>query len=125
MSLPAGPSRGATEDVLGGPPSGSLSPGQRVQASLTLWAGGQRPRGKASPKWYCWLLQAPAPRLPRPTWKSSAVNGYELQSWWHFAMPGSGLKIRAGQDCPSHGGELLDLGERVPLIISGWSGAYP
>ena len=81
-------------------PEGSLSPGQWVQASLTLWAGGQRLWGKASPEWspggIFWLLQVLlAPRLPRPTWRSSAVNGYELQSWWHLSClalaPRSGL----------------------------------
>ena len=51
MSLPAGPQGGATKYV-GADPQGSLSPGQWVQAPLTLWAGGQRLQGEASPKWH-------------------------------------------------------------------------
>lgn len=86
-------------------PQGSLSPGQWVQASLTLWAGGQRLQGKASPKWH--LLAIAGTSGPKVTSAhleilcSQWIRATELVA---FAMPGSGPKIRAGQDCPSHGG---------------------
>lgn len=102
-------------------PQGSLPRAVGSGVSDTV-ARRARLQGEACPKCslsgICWLLQVPpAPRLPLPACRSSAVNGYELQSCWHLPCPALAPRLGLARTVPPIAGELLDLGESLCLLL--------
>lgn len=111
-------------------PQGSLSPGQWVQASLALWPGGQGFRVRPAPSGLqvafvgcCRYLRPQGYLCPPGGPLQSMDMSYRAGGICHAQLwpqdegwPGLSLPRRVS---------CWTWGVAVPLIISGWSGAYP